>query len=452
MEFDFCLVASWPELSHKQVIAWGEALEERGNDVAIITPASSPHLSKSSIRTFLLSDQWKEVDCGHSADTVESRYGIPSLDHLAFTERLYFNLSRSQALTRAVGLANTIDEVFSEHSFNYTFQVRGPELHRLLAHYVAKHRGTTSVWAGFSPFDDQYALSTSLYGSWDDYTTVPFNEMSAKEIEGTREHMAQFREDRRFYAHDNDTVESQGTTCGLPIGKIVETLQSVRNRTRPGKLHDQVLARLRLTANRRLNKYQLPTVEDSRQQCRENEYVFFPLQYPIESRLTMFSPEFYDQSYLVEYLSRILPTSVDLFVKGHPNHPGRPNPLKLRKLRRNSRVQFLNHNLNAHEVIENAAAVVVVNNTVGYEAIYYQKPLFALGDPPYAQTPAVKNVNSLSRLPELLSEHLSTTVSERTAVESIHSLQKASHAGNRMRNSSEAAGSLVDSLLQFVDN
>lgn len=456
MEFDFCLVASWAELSHRQLVAWAEELRNRGYHVAMLSPVSSGILEGSDVRTFVLNEHQPTAGEYPSVEALESRYGIPSMDHLTFTERLYFGLSRSEALARGVRLATALEKVFSEHSVRYTVQVRGPEIHRLLAHYLTEAAGGASVWCGFSPFDDRFALSTSLDGAWDDYSTIPYEDIPEDSRDETRRHIEQFREERRFYAHDNDETtegddgEASETTRSV-ITQCAEYAKRAVSRTRPGKLRDQILQEASLELNSRINERFLPSIEESRQRCRDERYVFFPLQYAIESRLTVFSPQFYDQTYMIEYLSRVLPSSVQLFVKGHPNHPGRPGPRTIHQLREDGRVRFLSHGLNAHAVIENAEAVVVVNNTVGYETIYHGKPLLALGDPPYAETPAVTHVSDLDELPERLSDCLSTSVPESQVVESIYSLKEASYPGNRADLSPGSVRQLADSILEFVD-
>jgi flagellar basal body rod protein FlgB len=168
--------------------------------------------------------------------------------------------------------------------------------------------------------------------------------------------------------------------------------------------------------------------------------------------LTVFSPQFFDQLYLVEYLARILPSSVELIVKAHPHHPGRPTPGAMRQLTNNERITFLHYDTHAHEVIEQAEAVVVVNNTIGYESIYFQKPLIALGNLAYADTPAVTKVDALEDLPAVLSETISTTVSEETAVESIYSLQETTWDGNTVSYDPENVQTLVDSIQEFMDS
>lgn len=449
MRFDFCLVASWSKKSHQQLVAWGSELERRGYRVAIVTPSTSDLLEGCDIRIFHLDDFEPKPAETPSGETVETRYDIPTLNHLSFTERLYFGLSRENVRSRAARIAVAFEELFSEHTFEYTFQVRGPEAHRLLAHHLTEHYGKTSIWAEFSPFEDTFALTTSLDGAWEGYETIPYEEIPEGEREDTRRHIEQFLEARRFYAHDNDAEDTEKKEPSR-LRSVIETLVGVFQRERPGRLRDQAIEEATLKLNSRLNDRLLPSVEESRQICRDTEYVFLPLQYPIESRLTVFSPQFFDQSYLIEYVGRVIPASMQLLVKGHPNHPGRPSPNTIRRLREENEVTFLHNDTNAHEVIEHSEAVVVVNNTVGFETIYHQKPLIALGDPPYAETPAVRNVDSLDDLPEVLGENVSETVPEERLTESIYSLREASYPGDRFSYDDDSAQTLVGSILTFI--
>lgn len=451
MQYDFCLIASWSKQSQRQLITWGTELEARGYTVAVVSPSESKLLSETDLATFVLREFEDSVDDFPSVETIESRYEIPSIDHITFSEQQYYDLTRSEALSRAVRLAASFEKLFSKHEFEYTFQGRGPEIHRLLGHYMTEHRDKTSIWVEFSPFDDSFALTTSLDGRWDQYQTVPYEEISEQERKSTRQHIETFREERRFYTQDEDSGDESSRNTKQVIKQAIETIQSVIGRKRPGRLQDQIKQEASLELNRRVNDYLLPTVEESREFCEETSYVFFPLQYPIESRLTVFSPQFFDQLYLVEYLARILPSSVELFVKAHPHHPGRPASKAMRQLVKNDRITFLHYNTHSHEVIQNAEAIVVVNNTIGYESIYFQKPLIALGNPTYAETPAVTRVNALEDLPEVLKKNISTTVAEETTVESIYSLQETTWQGDTVSYESENIQTLVDSILNFLD-
>lgn len=449
MEYDFCLIASWSRQSQKQLIAWGTELEARDYTVAVVSPSSSKLLSECDLATFVLKEFEDTINTFPSVETIESRYEITSLDHIVFTEQHYYTLTRSEALSRAVRVAASIEKIFSEHRFEYTLQTRGPEIHRLLSHYITESNDKNSIWIEFSPFENSFALTTSLDGRWAQYQTTPYEEISEKERESTRRHIEAFREERHFYTQDEDAGDGSQNFKTFIQGAI-GTIQDIVGRNQPGRLQDQIKQEAVLKFNRLVNDYLLPTVEESRERCRESKYVFFPLQYPIESRLTVFSPQFFDQLYLVKYLARILPHSVDLFIKAHPNHPGRPSPKSIRQLGEDNRITFLHNNTHAHDVIQNAEAIVVVNNTIGYESIYLQKPLVALGNPTYAETPAVTKVEDLKNLQQVVQNRISTTVSEDAAIESIYSLQETVWRGDTASYEIENTQTMIDSILKFL--
>jgi hypothetical protein len=446
MKIDFLLIATWSEMNQKQMVLWAREFADRGYTTALLYPGEPKASPPSDVDSFTL-DNTAEISA--TPTQAEHTYGIPSIDHLAFTERQMFSLGREEARQRAMSLLATMETVFQNHSVEYSLQIRGPEMHRLLTHYYVNEQSGTSLWADFSPFDGTFALQTTLGGVWDTYRTIPYDEISETDRERVRDHIESFRDEKKFYAHDdNESTEARQSL----LTSTVSTLRQLATRQRPGRIQNQIINELKLRGQATINRQLYPSVSESQRLCKQTEYVFFPLQYPIESRLTVFSPQFYRQEFLVEYLSRILPSSVELFVKGHPNHPGRPSPATILNYSRSDNVTFLHPSVNAHDVIRDSVGVVVTNNTVGFETLYYQKPLFVLGTGFYSATPAAINVTDLGDLPTILADHVRTTVPERDIVASIHSLREASYEGSRPDFDTENVATIVDSVLQFLEN
>jgi hypothetical protein len=445
MEFDFGLVTSWGTRGNRIIESWAQELSDRGYSVAIIAPNTLSRKSRN-IEILDLAEYEKESDSDLSPDKIENKYDIPSLVHLSFTERQYFNLSLSEVLSRSVRVAEALEFVFSKHSFEYILQDRGPEIHRLLIHYMMNSIEKATIWAGFSPFLDTLSLSTSLNGSWDDYKTIPYEEIPKEEIRITKQHIKEFREKKRFYDHMYEN-ENQSQFSNL----IRKTINNVLDRDRPGDLFDQIKEEVRLKSNKVVNNCLFPTVDKSKRLCQKYEYAFLPLQYPIESRLTIYSPQFFRQEFLIEYLSRILPSSTKLFVKPHPSHPGRPPAKQIYNYSNSDSIFVLNPHLDSHFTIEHSEGVVVTNNTVGFETIYHKKPLFTLGQAFYSDVPASTTVSNLGGLPQTLSKQLSTSTSEPDLVSSIYSLRNASYDGNRATTESEKVKEVIDSVLYFCD-
>lgn len=443
MDFDFCLVASWGESVHRQLFRWAKELSRRGNQVAIVSP-SDWNAAPSGVSIYSIPDLLEIGTILRNPADIEQEYDIPSLDHLTFTERQFFGLSRQEGLDRGVKVTAALEQFFSDHTVDRTVQVRGPEIHRLLMHYLTISAGGTSIWAGFSPFENTFSLQTTLDGTWDTYETIPYEVMGDDKRERTRDHIESYLDDQRFYSHESST---ESRKKGLLT--ITSALSKVRNRQRPGTLHDQVWQEFKLKVQQAGNKRLFPGIKESRQLCENEQYLFFPLQYPIESRLTVFSPQFYDQDQLIEYLGRILPASVDLFVKPHPNHSGRPSPKTIRRFQKHDRIRVIHPSINAHTAIANSSGVVVTNNTVGFQTIYHRKPLFVLGSEFYAETPAAITPRTLGHLPECLSGHTGEETPLSTALSSIFSLREASYPGDRSDTSEDGVKTVVDSIKQF---
>lgn len=446
MDIDFLLIATWSEMNQKQISLWAEELASRDHTPALLYPEDPKVPPPSDVVSFTID---AEVEPTLTPAEAEQKYNIPSLDYLVFTEQQMFSLGREAARDRALSLLTAMEDVLGKHSICYSLQIRGPEIHRLLTHYYTNARGGTSLWADFSPFEGTFALQRTFGGPWDTYDTVPYEDIPSEERQRIWNHVRSFREEKKFYEHDSGKEAADGSS---PFGLVTEVIRESLKRQRPGRLHDQIIERALLRGKASLNDRLCSSVEKSRRLCENSAYVFFPLQYPIESRLTLFSPQFYDQTFLIEYLSRILPASVELFVKGHPNHPGRPSPITIFNTSRTRDVTFLHHSLSAHEVIQHAEAVVVTNNTVGFETIYYQKPLMVLGSGLYSGTPAATQVTDLQTLPHALVENIGAEVTKEDVISSLYSLQEASYDGSRPDYDPDNITTLVDSVFQFLDD
>jgi len=134
-----------------------------------------------------------------------------------------------------------------------------------------------------------------------------------------------------------------------------------------------------------------------------SDYIFYPLQYSIESRITLRAPAFYDQSYLVKYLARNLPTSSDqLLVKDHPHHIGHLSLRSAYEISQNS--LFVDPYFSTHKIIKNSEAVITLNNTVGHEALIWQKPVITLGDALYNDVGLTYDVEDINEVANAISE------------------------------------------------
>lgn len=142
-------------------------------------------------------------------------------------------------------------------------------------------------------------------------------------------------------------------------------------------------------------------------------FVFLPFQVRKDSQLIAHSPLVgNDMARLLELLHgalALVDPQMRIVVKFHP----RENPKVLARyvalMRQYPDVLFIRrHRLT--ELLEQAAAVVTVNSTVGFEAFLYDKPVITLGRNFYTAPHLVEQVKRIEDLPEVLRRALTRPV------------------------------------------
>ncbi len=179
---------------------------------------------------------------------------------------------------------------------------------------------------------------------------------------------------------------------------------------------------------KRYANYRYLSADESTKFIDSEEFVFFPLQFFRESRVTVRAKPFYNQSWLVEYLFRSVPAGYELAVKDHPQQLGSQPRSCIDAIARHSTA--LHPGTNAHDVVEEASAIVTLNNTVGYEALIHGKPVVTLGDAFYSHRGYTYDVNNMTSLPETLADAVASDgLTESEVVEFAHGILSGSVPG-----------------------
>ncbi|WP_253738133.1 hypothetical protein [Halohasta salina] len=441
MDFDFLLTTAWNRTDIQLAGAWADELERRGYRTAVFTP-SEKEIPTENAEVFRLSSlvSRESIDLR----SIEQRYDIPSISQLSVTEREYFTLTEAETRRRIRRSVDALETLFENHEFDYCLQERGGEIHRLLAQYYTEHYGGTTIWRGFGFFDDSFSVSTHLRELWDTYDIIEYDEIPDEGKEWTREYIEEFRNRRKHFTY--------GSTANNRIVALLDTIRDqVINRDQPGQVHRVGLNAAKRKLKGKLNKRICTSVSRSETFCEEERYVFFPLQYRAESRLTVYAPEHYDQCWSAEYLARILPEGVTLCVKPHPHHPGEESPRWLYDLNQRSNVEVLHPDLHSHDAIRGAEAVVTINNTAGVEALIFGKSVVNMGRAFYSHIPGVRRVTDLGSLPEVIAEAIDDEPTETDIVESVYSLRQTLHDADRAKAEQKETRATIDAVLDLIE-
>lgn len=163
---------------------------------------------------------------------------------------------------------------------------------------------------------------------------------------------------------------------------------------------------------------------------KNEKYFYFPLHFPEDSQLIVRGKPFMSQEFIVEVVSRYIPYPYKLVVKEHPHSRGFYNMKMLKRIHDLHNVILLPPLTNSHLIIPKADAVVVINSTVGFEALLYKKPVISLEDSFYRGLGLTLNVNHLDDLEFIVPKALNWKITDEMLNEFLLSLYNSSYGIN----------------------
>ncbi|MCK4319934.1 hypothetical protein KAW38_05200 [Candidatus Micrarchaeota archaeon] len=243
------------------------------------------------------------------------------------------------------------------------------------------------------------------------------------------------REERkRVKKYLGEWKKEKTVVCGKPparnlLQRIVVHFHRISKYFREGKI-DADTAYIPLISEiamlkRNLRFYITPLLYDKID--LNKKYFFFPLHEPQDTQITLREPEFIDQSKVVKKIALNLPEGYFLYAKPHPRGLGR-YPFKwIREFKKLKNVRFVSHNISSHDLIKNSQGVIVINSSVGFESLLYEKPVLALGSPPYAFEDLVIKNKNLKNLKKDINLLLSTKIPKEKVIRLVNAAYKSSY-------------------------
>lgn len=313
-----------------------------------------------------------------------------------------------------------LDELYRDGYRGVPLQNQGGEILRRSLQAVADYYDVPSIWVGFSPINGASGLHRDESESWDAVNEASYEEMTTEEIERAEEFIKEFRSDSgqiESGPHERSLVENIRQKAEI-IRRHARNLGPFIERWMRGNVFKRISAAYA--------DWKYLDLDESADLVENSNYVFYPLQYYRESRVLVRAPAFYKQSWLVEYLSRSVPVDHELFVKDHPKQLGAQPKSEVDAMVQHARA--LEPNYPTSSILENASAVIVLNNTVGYEALLHGKPVVALGEGFY--TDYSYELDDRNGLAQALTDAIKEGgLTEREKIEFVHGLIEGSFKG-----------------------
>lgn len=131
-------------------------------------------------------------------------------------------------------------------------------------------------------------------------------------------------------------------------------------------------------------------------------YFLYAIHMVEDAQITFREP-LLEQFQLIKQIARGLPAGTKLYVKPHPHYYGTDMTMgEISKLARLPNVRILPATVPPGKLVRDAVAVVTVNSTVGFEALFHGTPVVTVGTDFYCQEPETKVVHDRNHLSETL--------------------------------------------------
>lgn len=434
----------------------GAELKKRGYSVGFITTSrfADNFVASYGHTYFNLHDMIKalksrrEISYPEEAERIEQKYDI-SIKNYCLAEamlRMPHSKNDKQLYEEVIEDFILVEDFLESHQVGCFIQNQGGEIIRRALSQVGRHRNIPSLWIDWSPIKGCMTLHSSELDICDDLKEIKsFKDLTEEEIGKAETYITSFRDSREMYLHP-----SQPRVWINPL-RILRPFQELyrKYRVNRGQESRKILKYYSLSLQMRFKKL-LYDISLSQNLDRDESFFFFPLHFPQESQLTIRAPQCLKQEAIVDIVAHSLPSGYKLYVKEHPNHIG-VIPFKvIRQISKMKDVVLLHPQTHSHKLIQRSSGVIVINSTVGFESILYQKPVVVLGRPFFSGLGLTIDVADYFYLPEALRQALRLReIPYGKVVAFISAVLKASYKGGYGDSSQQNIKAVADSILSY---
>ena len=155
-----------------------------------------------------------------------------------------------------------------------------------------------------------------------------------------------------------------------------------------------------------INKNLLTSIDYS------EKFIYFALEVDQEHNLLLLAPYYTNQIETIRHVAKSIPINYKLYVKEHPSSETRNwrSVSDYKEIMNIPNVRLLHHSVSQDELLQNCSLVVGAAGSSCLEAAFYGKPSVIFGQVYYSILPSVHHVETLSKLPEIISSSLQETV------------------------------------------
>lgn len=319
---------------------------------------------------------------------------------------------------------------FKDNNIKCTIQNLGGEILRRVIFFHNQKYDIPHIFVEASPVPEHFVILSDENGLWDELEIKNYNELSKSAINNSLEFIEEFK-------NKKTVVKLKDNQKALNHEKIINFITNKKNRLSMSTDYIKKLKK-RAQISRFYNEPDL-----------NEKFIYFPLHYHIESRLTLRDPHCWRQEFIVEYVARSIPQGYKLYVKPHPEWPLDFPYEGLKLISEISNVKLINPFYNSINLIKKSNAVVVINSTAGLEAIIYKKPVITFGTEYYNESNLTYKVDNLRKLPEIINNALKNRLNSKDLICFVDAFLKANRKGD-LYNLDQDNILFVEELLDYI--
>jgi len=326
-----------------------------------------------------------------------NKYNIINLRNIFLAANMYKTLNPYKAYNvkeyylKFISAIECFETFLDNHNIDIILQWLGAEVERRILRIISEKRAIPHFVFDFSPIKNCYLLNKNEY-------VQPYKVKIRKiDTAEAKKYLEKYIKEKINFIHPKQKQNS------INFLEYFQKLIKIENKMFYLKAIIRHKFRIIEWSSRNLFKnvfscwlYKEPALD--------KKIIFFPLHYPAESQVTVRSNGFIDQALLLKLISFNLPDNYKILVKEHPNVLGRMKLSDLLSIRKLKNVSLVNPKKSAHELIKLSDVIMVINSTVGFEAILYQKPVITFGVSFYRGKGLTLDINSINEIPKKVKE------------------------------------------------
>jgi capsular polysaccharide export protein len=442
MHFDFLIPVFYTDddIDYYDLIA--ERLQRKGCSVAFVTHLKYGYekLRNKYDHVYFLYDTFDPAVpvTAEEMNELEQKYGFGSMHDHVFPEEQFPAAQRHEdLLRRAVYIFRWVERFLEKHTVSMFVNNVGPELIRRCFSRIAAAGGPINLIMDFAPIRGRIALTTSDF-TWDELP-AQLPELTSDERAEMQRFAERVRTEQRMFTKPSPL--NIGPKNFANAARLL--LRSQREPRLDYRLEKVFAERAMRLVRRAVNPrfYHQPTPGE--------KYLFFPLHLADDSAITIRAPQFQRQEFLAAYIAeRALPAGTKLYVKPHLGAMESYSVEMIAKLSRIPNVKLIAPQTNSHALIRGAEGVVVINSTVGWESLFYRKPVVVLGRVFYRGHGVTTDVENLTDLRDAVKHALAHPPDEERILRFFHACHKATQPGVLYLRTEENLQNLATGLIE----